>query len=157
MLAQAADGARLVSDGHSRYEAVVREEKLSGWKIAVFLSCGEMRRKSEFVYILAGVIAVIAGCVGFLLFYTFSRSVTNPLKKLVETMKTIQIGEECSVQEPDTRAPEEIVKLDESFHEMMARMDELVEREYRAIVAQKDMEYTALQSDNSSRILSIIR
>lgn len=146
MLAQAADGARLVSDGHSRYEAVVREEKLSGWKIAVFLSCEEMRRKSEFVYILAGVIAVIAGCVGFLLFYTFSRSVTNPLKKLVETMKTIQIGEECSVQEPDTRAPEEIVKLDESFHEMMARIDELVEREYRAIVAQKDMEYTALQS-----------
>lgn len=146
MLAQAADGARLVSDGHSRYEAVVREEKLSGWKIAVFLSCEEMRRKSEFVYILAGVIAVIAGCVGFLLFYTFSRSVTNPLKKLVETMNTIQIGEECSLQESDMRAPEEIVKLDESFHEMMARMDELVEREYRAIVAQKDMEYTALQS-----------
>lgn len=147
MLSQVEREDQLIYDGEKRYKIVSDIEDFSGWRIVIFLSFDEIMASSRFVFYLTGIIVLLVSMFGLILFFSFSKTVTGSLRELADTMNAIR--EEGKYRLVDIKkewASDEIQKLAEAFNEMQRGMDELADREIRAVEAQKVMQYQALQS-----------
>lgn len=126
------------------YLVVSRGVEGTKWQVAALLSRAEMTRQAGFVYLLGGALIILYLLVGSMLFSIFSRYVTKPLGKLSETMQKVQQGNlqvTCPIESED-----EVAELGRNFNRMLSQINELIEKEYKAVLARKDMEYYALSS-----------
>lgn len=114
------------------------------WQVVALLSRSEVFQQSRFVYLLGGAFIILYLFVGSMLFFIFSRYVTKPLGKLSETMQKVQKGDMNIVFHIESE--DEIAELGRNFNRMLSQINELIEKEYKAVLAQKDMEYYALSS-----------
>jgi two-component system, sensor histidine kinase YesM len=126
------------------YTVVSRIIEPSGWKVAVFLSNRDMRNETAGVYITGLVFAVSAITIAFVLFFFFSNSIVSPFKAMVEVMRKVQKGD-FSVRY-DINSDDEIAQLGQALNDMIIKLNELIDREYRAVLNQRNAEYLALQS-----------
>ncbi|MEW9669390.1 sensor histidine kinase [Ammoniphilus sp. 3BR4] len=116
----------------------------SNWKMVVLVSQSEITAKVRWMFT-AGILFAAGGLlVTFFLFTILSRWIVNPFKELVKVMKKVEKGHfEVRLQ---TKGQDEVARLGNAFNHMIAKINELIDREYRAVLNQRNAEYRALQS-----------
>jgi two-component system sensor histidine kinase YesM len=131
------------ADGDS-YTAVSKLISPADWKVVVLLSDTEIAAKTRWLYV-AGIVFAAAGLVvTFLLFFGLSRWIIHPFQNMIGVMKQVQSG---NLQ---TRfavtGNDEVAELGRALNNMIEQLQQLIDREYKAILNQRNAEYRALQS-----------
>ncbi|QJD87422.1 cache domain-containing sensor histidine kinase [Cohnella herbarum] len=126
------------------YNGVSRNISSSNWKIVVFLSNDELKSKVQWIYIIAFLLSAGALLVTFGVFVYFSRWIVKPFKKMNHIMNKVKKGDMS--ERFLTRGRDEIAQLGISLNNMISRLDELINQEFRSKLAQQNAEFRALQS-----------
>jgi len=131
------------SNGDS-YVAISKPISPSQWQIVVLLSNSEIAAKTRWLYA-TGILFALGGLVlTFLLFFALSRWIIHPFRDMIAVMKQVQNGDlktRFAVTGND-----EIGELGRALNTMIERLVELIDREYKAVINQRNAEYRALQS-----------
>ncbi len=131
------------ADGDS-YTAVSQSISPADWKVVVLLSDAEITAKTRWLYV-AGILFAAAGLVvTFLLFFVLSRWIIHPFQDMIGVMKRVQSGNLQTRFE--VTGNDEIAKLGQALNNMIEQLNRLIEREYKAVLNQRNAEYRALQS-----------
>jgi len=130
-------------NGHS-YTTVSKVIKPGNWKIIVLLSKKELEAKTQLMFIIGVIFACIGFVVTFFLFYFLSNWIIRPFKEMVQVMKKVEEGNfdiSLAIQGTD-----EVAQLKKAFNSMIFQLNDLINREYRAVLNQRNAEFKALQS-----------
>jgi two-component system sensor histidine kinase YesM len=126
------------------YTGYSRKVSKSDWRIVVFLSNEEMKAKFRWIYVFALALSAAALAVTFGVFLYFSRWIVKPFKKMNLIMNKAKKGDMS--ERFNAKGNDEIAQLGISLNNMISRLDELINEEYRSKLAQQNAEYRALQS-----------
>lgn len=144
ILKQATTSSTTNNSSQNSYTVISRTIQPAEWKVVVLLSNAELASKSRWVY-LVGILFAIGGLVlTLLLFAVLSYWIVNPFARMKEVMRKVQRGD-LTVRFINS-GQDEIAQLGNALNTMLARFEELIEREYKAVLGQRNAEYLALQS-----------
>ena len=136
--------AATVRAGSDSYVPVSQVIAPTQWKVVVLLSNSEILAKTRWLYVTGILFAVGGLLLTFLLFFILSRGIVRPFQEMMAVMTQVQTG--------DLQARfvvtgnDEISELGKALNRMIERLNLLIEREYKAVISQKNAEYRALQS-----------
>ncbi len=130
--------------GDYTYTPIVKEILPAQWNVIVLLSNSEVVAKTRWLY-LTGILFAAGGLLAtFLLFFILSRWIIRPFREIIGVMKQVETGNlRASIE---VKGNDEIAELGRAFNKMVERLNQLIEREYKAVLSQRDAEYRALQS-----------
>jgi len=134
----------VIQDTADAYIPVMQSTDLAHWRVVILLSQSEINAQLRWLYIAGGVFAVGGLCVTLLLFFILSRWIITPFQRMMGVMKQVQEGNlqtRLLVEGED-----EIAVLGMAFNTMITQLNEVIEREYVALLKQRNAEYRALQS-----------
>ncbi|WP_158602257.1 sensor histidine kinase [Cohnella endophytica] len=126
------------------YTGISQKVSPADWRIVVFLSNEELKSKTRWIYIIAFLLSAAALFVTLGVFLYFNRWIVKPFNKMNLIMNKVKKGDMSD--RFVTRGQDEIAQLGFSLNNMVSRLDELINEEYRTKLAQKNAEYRALQS-----------
>jgi two-component system, sensor histidine kinase YesM len=138
-------GGSTVEAAGDSYVTVSTVISPAGWRLVVFLSNAEVAAKTQWIYITGILFAVSGLALTLLLFFILSRWVGRPFQEMITVMKQVQTG---NLQARFTVSGNqgEIAELGLALNNMIEQLNELIEREYKAVINQRNAEYRALQS-----------
>ena len=139
------DNGSTVETGGDSYVPVSTVISPAGWRLVVFLSNAEVVAKTRWIYITGIVFAVSGLTLTFLLFFILSRWVGRPFQEMITVMKQVQTGN-LGARFKVSGNHGEIAELGKALNNTIERLNELIEREYKAVINQRNAEYRALQS-----------
>jgi len=126
------------------YSPVIKKTASAQWSVAILLSQSEVNSQVQGLYIAGALFAIVGLCLTFLFFSILSRWIMTPFQRMMSAMKQVQEGNlQTSVV---IEGRDEIAILGDAFNTMITRLDETIEREYVAVLNQRNAEYRALQS-----------
>ncbi len=139
------DDASTVEAGRDSYVTVSTMISPAHWKLVVLLSNAEVKAKTRWIYV-TGILFAIGGLMlTFALFFILSRWVGRPFQEMIAVMKQVETGNlQTRFMVPGSH--DEISELGRALNNMIERLNELIEREYKAVINQRNAEYRALQS-----------
>jgi len=115
------------------------------WEVVVLLSNAEIAAKTRWLYA-SGILFAIGGLIlTFLLFFALSRWIIRPFQEMITVMKQVQ-GGNLQTHFVVTGNNDEIAALGQALNDMIERLNQLIDREYKAVINQRNAEYRALQS-----------
>jgi two-component system, sensor histidine kinase YesM len=128
----------------NNYLGISKKISPADWRIVVFLSNQEKKDQVRWIYIVALLLTAAALLVTFGVLIYFTRWIVKPFKRMNHVMHKVKRGD---LSERYTLpGNDEIAQLGHSLNSMVSRLDELINQEYLAKLAQQDAEYRALQS-----------
>jgi two-component system sensor histidine kinase YesM len=135
----------IVKSGNGSYVRVSQAIPPAGWKVVVLLSNAELATKTRGWYV-AGILFAMSGLIlTFVLFFALSRWIVHPFQEMIGVMKQVQNGNlQTRFEVKDNK--DEIAELGQALNHMIERLNNLIDREYRAALNQRNAEYRALQS-----------
>lgn len=134
-----------VATGGDSYVSVSTVISPAGWRLVVFLSSAEVVTKTRWIYITGILFAVSGLALTLLLFFILSRWVERPFQEMIAVMRQIQTGN-LGARFQVSGNHGEIAELGKALNNTIERLNELIEREYKAVINQRNAEYRALQS-----------
>jgi two-component system sensor histidine kinase YesM len=139
------DDGSTVETGGDTYVPVSTVISPAGWRLVVFLSNAEVVAKTRWIYTTGILFAVSGLALTFVLFFILSRWVGRPFQEMITVMKQVQTGN-LGARFTVSGNHGEIAELGIALNNMIERLNELIEREYKAVINQGNAEYRALQS-----------
>jgi len=141
---QVAQDREEVRSGSDSYVVISRVISPAGWKVAVLLSNAEIAAKTRWLYV-SGILFAAGGLLlTFFVFFALSRWIIRPFQQMIGVMKQVQNGN------LETRfvvtGSDEIAELGQALNNMIERLIDLMDREVKAKISQRNAEYRALQS-----------
>lgn len=138
------DASTVEANGDS-YVTVSTVISPAQWKLVVLLSNTEVAAKTRWIYV-TGILFAVGGLIlTFVLFFILSRWVGHPFQEMIAVMKQVETGNlKTRFMVPGNH--DEISELGRALNNMIERLNELIEREYKAVINQRNAEYRALQS-----------
>jgi two-component system sensor histidine kinase YesM len=134
----------IIQDTAETYIPVIKTTALAQWKVVILLSRSEIEAQLRWLYVAGALFAIGGLTVTLLLFFILSRWIIKPFQQIMTVMRRVQEGDlhtRFIVEGED-----EIAHLGNAFNTMIMRLNEMIEREYVAILNQRNAEYRALQS-----------
>jgi len=114
------------------------------WKLVVLLSSSEIAAKARWLYAVGILFAIGGLLLTFVLFFILSRWIIYPFREMIAVMQKVQSGD------LQTRfvvtGNDEVAELGNALNNMIAQLNQLIDREYKAVLNQRNAEYHALQS-----------
>jgi two-component system sensor histidine kinase YesM len=139
------DHGSTVETGGDSYVPVSTVISPAEWRLVVFLSNAEVVAKTRWIY-MTGILFAVSGLVlTFLLFFILSRWVGRPFQEMITVMKQVQTGN-LGARFKVSGNHGEIAELGKALNNTIERLNELIEREYKAVINQRNAEYRSLQS-----------
>ncbi len=126
------------------YVTVTETIQPANWKMTVFLSNKELQQKVRWIYLLAILLSIGGLAVTFIVFQYFSEWIVKPVKLMNDVMNKVKKGNLQARY--SNKGNDELSLLGHSLNNMITQLDDLINREYKAMLAQRDAEYRALQS-----------
>jgi two-component system sensor histidine kinase YesM len=126
------------------YSVVGKTVSRSEWRIFVLFPESAVKAKLERIYLIGFWLAAGGCVVAIVLYVTVSHWMVTPFKRMVQTMKRVQRGDLHTLY--PVKGSDEIAQLGSSLNTMIVRLGELIDREFRAVLGQRNAEYRALQS-----------
>lgn len=123
----------------------------TGWEVFVLLSQTQLREKSRALLLFGHIYALAVGFAAVLIFILLSRYITHPFHKIVRTIKEVEQGNmqaRCRLTGED-----EISSIGGKLDGMLSEINCYIEREYKAEINRKNLEYLALQSQVNPHFL----
>ena len=114
------------------------------WKLVVLLSSSEIAAKARWLYAVGVLFAIGGLLLTFVLFFILSRWIINPFREMIAVMQKAQSGDLQT--RFVVKGNDEVAELGNALNNMIAQLKQLIDREYRAVLNQRDAEYRALQS-----------
>jgi two-component system, sensor histidine kinase YesM len=141
---QVASGSHKVAAAKELY-SVVRETIIrSKWTIAILSPEAFIHSHLQRVYWLGIVFAASGLLIALILYVTVSHWIMTPFKQLIQVMKRVQRGDLTTGYQ--VKGNDEISQLGTNLNTMISKLGELIDREYKAVLGQRNAEYRALQS-----------
>lgn len=141
---QALKNDSIVRFKNAEYKVVSSGFLISNWKIVVMFSLSDINDKVRLMYVMGTLFAVAGLLITLLLFVQYSKRITLPYRKMIGAMNEVEKGN-LAVRF-SVKGEDEVAQLSREFNNMLIRIDDLVNREYKATLSQKTAEYNALQS-----------
>lgn len=144
LINQVLAGKRAVSAEGDSYRVVLKTMPKSGWKMVVLFSDQEFQSQLTWIYRMGALFAAGGILITMLLNISLTNWIVKPFRDMVHVMKRVQRGDldrRLTIQGKD-----EIAQLGLTLNTMIAQLQELIDREYRAVLGQRNAEYRALQS-----------
>lgn len=141
---QLSEQKTIVNDGRQSYTLVTKTVERSQWKMTVLLSYNEIKAKFRWIYLIGIMFAIGELIIAFSLFIIFSRIITNPFKRMTRVMKEVEKGNLHA--QLVIKGNDEVSQLGSALNNMLFRLNDLIDREYRAVLSKRNAEYSALQS-----------
>jgi two-component system, sensor histidine kinase YesM len=139
------DNGSTVETGGDSYVPVSTVISPAGWRLVVFLSNAEVVAKTRWIYVTGILFAVSGLALTLLLFFILSRWVGRPFQEMITVMKQVQTGN-LGARFKVSGNHGEIAELGKALNNTIERLNDLIEREYKAVINQRNAEYRALQS-----------
>jgi two-component system sensor histidine kinase YesM len=134
-----------VEAGGDSYITVSTMISPAQWRLVVLLSNAEVVAKTRWIYV-TGILFAVGGLIlTFVLFFILSRWVGRPFQEMIGVMKQVETGN-LKTRFIVSGNHDEISELGRALNNMIERLNELIEREYKAVINQRNAEYRALQS-----------
>jgi len=134
----------IFQDASDSYVSVSKTIPSANWKVVVLLSNSEINAKVRGLYIVGLLFALGGLVITFGLFVILSRWIVSPFQQMMTVMKKVQHGDLES--RFVSTGKDEIADLGNAFNHMVGQLSELIDREYKAVLNQRNAEYLALQS-----------
>jgi two-component system sensor histidine kinase YesM len=144
LLTQIPQQTGLLEDASDSYVRVSKTIKPSQWKVVVLLSNSEISAQVRWLYLVGFLFAFGGLALTFIMFYKLSEWIVNPFQEMIVVMKKVQRGDLRS--RFMSRGKDEIAELGDALNTMVDQLGELIDREYKAVLSQRNAEYLALQS-----------
>lgn len=141
---QIKNNSSIVKGHQDSYVLVAKNIDPANWKIVVLLSNSELTSRVNWMYTIGILFAMGGLCITFILFLLLSQKIVNPFKRMVSVMQKVEQGN-LNVQFQGG-GKDEIAQLGDALNHMILTLNELINREYRAVLNQRTAEYHALQS-----------
>ncbi|MFC5649304.1 sensor histidine kinase [Paenibacillus solisilvae] len=141
---QLAQNLLTVQSVDERYSVVSQTIIQSNWRIFVLFPESVVKAQLDRIYMVAIWLAVGGIVVAIILYTTVSHWMVTPFKRMVQTMRRVQRGD-LHASYP-VKGSDEIAQLGSHLNTMIATLGELIDREFRAVLGQRNAEYRALQS-----------
>lgn len=116
----------------------------SGWKVVILLSDSTLRAKIQWICTINTLVAVLVIIITSLTFTTLSNSITNSFREMTHVMRLVKNGDlntSCNVYGDD-----ELSELKRSLNDMIQKLNNYIDKEYKLLLSQRNAEYRALQS-----------
>ncbi|MCZ8519885.1 cache domain-containing sensor histidine kinase [Paenibacillus caseinilyticus] len=141
----------VVVDSRDGRLAVAGRPEMADWTVLSLTPDSDMKveldETRDFLLIMLSVLVVVATALA-----TFvSRTISSPLKRLIQEMKQVEIGNFRGLLH--VKSYEEINILVASFNQMVHRMDDLIERVKLSSISEKNAQLQALQSQVNPHFL----
>lgn len=144
MITQTLNRAPVVREKRESYVLVSRSVNRANWSMAVLFSHSELMSKFRLIYVIGILFAAGELLLAFSLFCILSQIITGPFKEMMQAMKEVEKGNlEVSLT---LKGNDEISRLGRALNQMVKRLQELIDKEYRAELSKRNAEYHALQS-----------
>ncbi|WP_261305152.1 cache domain-containing sensor histidine kinase [Paenibacillus andongensis] len=144
MVSQVALGNRKVMDVKEPYSVVRETISRSKWVIAILSPEAYIQSHLQRVYWLGFAFASSGLLIALFLYFTVSHWIVTPFKQMILVMKRVQRGDMNTLYR--VRGNDEISQLGMNLNTMISKLGELIDREYKAVLGQRNAEYRALQS-----------
>lgn len=141
---QLVQNPKQVSDKTDSFVIVSKTISPSNWKLFILLDSSELKSKARYIYIVGYMFTVTGLILTYLLFSFLSGYITKPLNKMIKIMKEVQNGN-FNIKFK-TRGNNEISDLGNTLNIMIVQLNDLISREYKAVLNQREAEYHALQA-----------
>lgn len=126
------------------YSVIKRNIVPSYWKIIVLMSDKQMKSRIRFMYIIGIIFALTAMVITFIIFCLLSKRILNSFEDIISVMKQVERGNldvKCFPKSHD-----EMATLEVALNNMIVKLNDLITKEYRLVLEQRNAEYKALQS-----------
>jgi two-component system sensor histidine kinase YesM len=144
MRQQLATDALTINEVHEQYSVVSVTVKRSNWRIVILSPESFIKSHLQRVYWIGFGFASSGLLIALILYLTVSYWMVNPFKQMTQVMKRVQRGDMNSFY--PIRGKDEISQLGQNLNTMIITLGELIDREYKAALGQRNAEYKALQS-----------
>ncbi|XEC94666.1 sensor histidine kinase [Paenibacillus tarimensis] len=144
VIRQLADGRGVVEEPAGNYAVVRNKLHKSGWSLAVLLSTDDIKSRVGWIYVAAYSFSFGGLLVTLLLYFTLSKWMIVPFKEMIHVMKGVRRGD--LQNRVGVRGSDEVAQLGHALNTMIVQLKELIDREYRAVIREREAEYQALQS-----------
>lgn len=151
IIRQLGQNNKIIEDGDVQYLTYSYPIGRAHWKMNMLLSNAEIQKKLRGIYYFDLLYAVGVSLVTFLIFIMISRQITNPFMKITRVLKSVKKGDLNA--RVNIRGKDEVSGIAVSFDEMLDRISDLIDREYKAVLSRRNAEYLALQSQINPHFL----
>ncbi|MEG1687005.1 MAG: histidine kinase [Angelakisella sp.] len=118
-----------------------------GWDIVSLIPLRDIQQETNGLLWVAVSVSALGVIIGSILIAITSYTVTKPLVDLTNVMRDInRSGDVTQYPRPVIRHNDEIALLDETFNNLMNRIEQLIHEGYESGVREKEMELLALQA-----------
>jgi two-component system sensor histidine kinase YesM len=129
---------------NGRYSIVKKRMSPANWETVVLLPKSVIKKQLRRIYMVGVGFAIAGLLIALFLYITVSRWLVKPFKRMVLVMKRVQRGDLGTFVQ--VRGGDEVAQLGQSLNTMISQLGELIDREFRAALGQRNAEYRALQS-----------
>ena len=140
----AADGRMLSGKGQARRLYVACESEATGWTAVGVAYTQELLRSQDRIYKTYLLIAAAALVLALVFALQLSRSIAEPIRRLMQTMRRVEEGDLHVRSQVSSRT--ELGQLSDSFDHMIAKTAELMDERLRSEEQKRKSEWKALQA-----------
>ncbi|WEK55059.1 MAG: sensor histidine kinase [Candidatus Cohnella colombiensis] len=125
--------------------------ELTGWHTVVIQDRSKLLAELEHIGSVTLTIMLIVGFFSIVLFWIIARFITNPMKRLMQSMRALQNGDFS--QRVEFTGYDEIGRLGHLYNKMVGRIKLLIDDVYASSLKQREAELKALQSQINPHFL----
>lgn len=144
-------GNSTINDGKESYTVKVENIENYNWKIAMFVSNSSINKRIVGIYEVCAILLFLGLAVTFFIFNILSNDISIPIKKIIKVMEQVEKGD-FSLSVSKFRIFE-MEELSGALNNMIEKLNESIEKEYKQVIQQKNAEFKALQSQISPHFL----
>jgi two-component system sensor histidine kinase YesM len=144
MRQQLAIGDQIVNNTSDRYSVVSAMVNRSKWMIVVLSPESVIKAHLQRIYWVVSCFAAGGLLIAMILYFIVSSWMVTPFKRMIQVMKRVQRGDMHTFY--PVKGNDEISQLGRNLNTMISTLGELIDREYKAVLNQRNAEYRALQS-----------
>ena len=154
LLEAATSGNERVFSGKDSYYVFIAPVDSTPWKLCYLASEKDVRQRTTTIYYATTLFGLIFLALAIFIFYRSSRNTVQAMNQLVLAMKKISSGDlDVHLNIPKTNY---LAALSDALNQTTRRLDEHIQREYKAVLDQRNAEYLALQSQINPHFLNNI-
>jgi len=152
LAAKVEDGMVIEAENDS-YRCSVQPIDDSGWKLAYLDSIRDTDSETHKIVAMTLLMSFCCLLIGFTLFNVSSRRITKPVYSIIATMHEVEKGDlnvRCRIS---PSANKEFTLISEAMNHMIDRLKNMINREYKAVISQRNAELLALQTQINPHFL----
>jgi len=152
LAAEVKDGMVIKAENDS-YRCSVQPIDDSGWKLVYLDSIRDTDSETHKIVAMTLLMSFCCLLIGFTVFNVSSHRITRPVYSIIATMHEVEKGNLNVSCRTSPSANKEFTLISEAMNHMIDRLKNMINREYKAVISQRNAELLALQTQINPHFL----